>query len=270
MKRKLKLVISLFYLCVILITDFFLNIFFILKPKLIILYYHSIPKNKIQTFRWQMNSLTKFGCCVNADFTSTSNIHKRCFAVTFDDGFNSVINNALPELEKLQIPCTIFIPANYLGKNPAWDIKGESFDSKEEIINPEKLASLNQSLVKIGSHSLNHPDFTLMNSEIQKMEFIKSKNILEDLVKYRIDLFSFPYGAYNTEAINNAFASGYKFIFTSDPSFCNFSDFLSPTVRGRIPADTSDSNLEFVVKILGGYTWISKYINLKKRFKSIF
>lgn len=270
MKRKIKLLISLFYLCFLVISNFFLKIFKTAKPKLIILYYHSIPNDKISIFKWQMSLLSRVGNCVNSDFTSSYNLNKRCFAVTFDDGFNSVINNALPELEKLQIPCTIFIPANYLGKNPAWDIKGEFFDSKEEIINPERLVSLNQSLVKIGSHSLNHSDFTLMNSDIQKMEFIKSKNILEDLVKYSIDLFSFPYGAYNTEAINNGFASGYKFIYTSDPAFCNFSGFLSPTVRGRIPADTSDSKLEFFVKIFGGYTWIAKYINFKKKLKSNF
>ena len=39
-------------------------------------------------------------------------------AVTFDDAFVSVIDNAPPELAKREMPCTIFVPVAALGRRP--------------------------------------------------------------------------------------------------------------------------------------------------------
>ena len=46
---------------------------------------------------------------------------KGCVAITFDDGCNDFVANALPELVRLNIPVTIFITTGYEGKPFWWD-----------------------------------------------------------------------------------------------------------------------------------------------------
>lgn len=45
----------------------------------------------------------------------------RAVIVTFDDGYKDVLYNALPILEKYQIPATVFISTGYLGRLFWWD-----------------------------------------------------------------------------------------------------------------------------------------------------
>lgn len=46
---------------------------------------------------------------------------KGCVAITFDDGCEDFVVNALPELTRLQIPVTIFVTTGYEGKPFWWD-----------------------------------------------------------------------------------------------------------------------------------------------------
>ena len=43
-----------------------------------------------------------------------------CFAVTFDDAYNSAVTNALPILEELKIPCTIYVNGATLAGRTLW------------------------------------------------------------------------------------------------------------------------------------------------------
>jgi peptidoglycan/xylan/chitin deacetylase (PgdA/CDA1 family) len=252
------------------ITDLIFRVLLNLKKsRFIILYYHSVPIEKIERFKWQLYCLQKFGQCVSSDFILSVVDNRRYYAITFDDGFTSVLDNALPEMEKKIVPCTIFIPTNYIGKNPNWHIKGEIFDSNEKIMNEHQIKSLNNSLVKIGSHSLNHPDLTKIASNEQEKELIASKKYLEDLLNTEIYLFSFPYGSYNPKLIEIATSAGYRFIFSTEPSFSSQFSEQNSSFRGRVPVDTLDFKFEFLLKILGGYNWVSSYISFKKKMKSV-
>jgi peptidoglycan/xylan/chitin deacetylase (PgdA/CDA1 family) len=42
-------------------------------------------------------------------------------ALTFDDGYRDFIDNALPELERLDMPATIFVATGFSGKSFWWD-----------------------------------------------------------------------------------------------------------------------------------------------------
>lgn len=268
MKRYLKLIISLSYLIVAFIIDLIKLLFHIqISPRFLILYYHSVPDSKIENFRWQLNILKKKGLIVSADHIPESNLSKRYYAITFDDGFLSVINNALPELSKNNMVSTIFIPTGYINQSPSWQIKGEIFDNEEKIINIEQLKDIDKKLVKIGSHSISHPDFTTLNDAEQKEQFIVSKKFLEELTGDPISTFSFPYGAYNYKAMANAINAGYRIIFNSEPAYVKLKSKYNNNLRGRIPISTEETKLEFLVKINGGYNWISSYIHFKQELK---
>lgn len=265
--KSIKLIISIFFLFITQFVNIINYIFFRKrKNKFLVLYYHSITEEQIQIFKWQLDKLLSLGEIVHADFNSSLRSN-RLFAITFDDGFLSISKNALPILKSLSIPVTIFFPTGYLGKTPGWEVRGENYDSQESVLTEQQILELDKNLVKLGSHSVSHPNFLLLSKEQQLRELTESKEKLSYLIKGNICSFSFPYGAYDKKAINLARESGYKFVFTTLPAFSKVLEDQNFHLRGRVPVNCSDSKIEFMVKILGGYNWLSGYIKLKKIFK---
>ena len=72
---------------------------------------------------------------------------RRYAAVTFDDGFVGVANQAVPELVQRNIPATIFVTSDLLGHNPGWPGYPDRFMSLEE------LHQLPDDLIVLGSHT---------------------------------------------------------------------------------------------------------------------
>src|SRR5262249_36275419 len=82
-----------------------------LPPSMTILYYHSVPSSKRSGFARQMEVLAQRAQIVPADWSGEIDPARPTVAITFDDAFTSVIDNALPELAKRGLPCTIFVPS---------------------------------------------------------------------------------------------------------------------------------------------------------------
>jgi Polysaccharide deacetylase len=62
-----------------------------------------------------MDTLLRVATPVRADRAETVEKGKHYAAVTFDDGFENVTDNAVPELEKRRIPATLFLSATRWG-----------------------------------------------------------------------------------------------------------------------------------------------------------
>ena len=107
----------------------------------VVLYYHAVPAEQRRAFGRQMDELLRHGTAVRADFEAPLEAGCRYAAVTFDDGFVSVVENALPELRSRRIPCTIFVPTGSLGTRPSWIPSGHS-DACETVVSVEQLRAL--------------------------------------------------------------------------------------------------------------------------------
>jgi peptidoglycan/xylan/chitin deacetylase (PgdA/CDA1 family) len=59
------------------------------------------------------------------------NLPERAVAITFDDGYNEVLYRAKPLLECYQIPATVFVTTDYIGREFWWDrLEGILFSSE--------------------------------------------------------------------------------------------------------------------------------------------
>lgn len=267
--RLLKIFISIFYLAWLLVRNFVKkNLLGKNDSRFLILYYHSIPDNRKDNFIWQLKTLSKFGKFVDIDYKVKDKEHGRYYSISFDDGLKSVFKNAVPELEKRNIPYTIFFPTSYIGKEPAWNIYDEAIQNNECVITEEEIQRLNKSLVKIGSHTVNHPKLTQITAEKQEFELKESKKYLEELLDSNIDFLSVPYGDYNSELIKKSDEAGYKILFSTDPKYV-LNNGVHYDVRGRVAVGPANSKLEFLLKILGGYNWVSDFIELKRKLKNV-
>jgi peptidoglycan/xylan/chitin deacetylase (PgdA/CDA1 family) len=79
----------------------------------------------IQTFRWQMELLAE---CFNvlplydaALALTTERMPPRAIAITFDDGYRSILDFAVPILHELGLPATVFVASGYLDENNMWN-----------------------------------------------------------------------------------------------------------------------------------------------------
>lgn len=269
MQRYLKFLVSVVYLILLLSRDLFCKILFHKpKGKLLVLYYHSIADEYKERFSQQLDTLGKYGKFVHVDFNEEIPRCERYFAISFDDGYKSVLKNGVPELKKRKIPYSIFFPTAHIGKEPTWQVFDEGLNPNECIMDENEIRQFDNDFVKIGSHSVNHCKLTTLTNKEQLNELRESKECLERLTKNEAVLFSIPYGAYDDGLISLAKEAGYKMIFSSDPKYSQINNGKSDFVRGRVSIDPSDSRVAFIIKILGGYNWLSKYLQIKKhRFK---
>jgi peptidoglycan/xylan/chitin deacetylase (PgdA/CDA1 family) len=255
MKRVFKLLISLLVRCCDVCRAGLLRLTGRKPiPSCVVLYYHGIPAPERHRFARQMDEVIRRTQPISADSRPVLNGKSHYCAVTFDDGFVSVLENALPELADRRIPATLFVPTGSLGQSPSW-IKGAR-SSAEMVLSASQLAELKQNeLVTIGSHSITHPNFLAIDHAHAERELKQSKADLEALLGRPVILFSFPHGACNGATIEMAKGAGYRRVFTIEP------EAMPPTteefVMGRVATGPADWPTEFRLKLLGAYRWLT-------------
>jgi peptidoglycan/xylan/chitin deacetylase (PgdA/CDA1 family) len=256
LKRLLKLAISL----VVRAWDIFVAFALRLlgqrpRPSCVVIYYHAIAPGQRARFARQMDDLLRLAKPVPAGLYGLPDSPAHYCAVTFDDGFVSVLENALAELELRNIPATFFVPTGCLGCPPAW-VKADSPARHQRVLSAEQLAGLkDHRLLRIGSHSISHTNFLKLDSAQARHELEQSKAQLEAILGRKIGLFSFPHGECDAATIALARAAGYDRVFTINPrnAFTSADNF----VQGRVLVDPADWPLEYRLKLLGAYRWQS-------------
>jgi peptidoglycan/xylan/chitin deacetylase (PgdA/CDA1 family) len=266
-KRSVKLCISMIFLAACSVR----NIFRRLagrpeKSSVILLYYHSIPADQRVSFARQMDTLRRWTRPLAADFRSVPANGGRFAAVTFDDGFVSFVEQALPELETRGIPATLFVVTEKLGCYPDWPeyILPDPLH-REPILTAAQLLKIPDSIT-IGSHTLTHPTMTQISEAEAKRELIESRIQLEKLLGRKIGLFSFPHGDFNEDLIRWSREAGYERVFTILPTLAFADDF----VMGRVWANPTDWPLEFLLKLLGAYRWLPLAFTWKRKLLAPF
>jgi peptidoglycan/xylan/chitin deacetylase (PgdA/CDA1 family) len=119
----------------------------------------------------------------------------RSFVITFDDGYQSVYEEAFPVLERYGMSATVFLTvgekgvASPRGRLPS--LTGRSMLSWKEI------QEMQRSGIDFGAHTITHPDLTLLSSDQVKAEVREAKSIIEDALGTPVTSFAYPYGRYN-------------------------------------------------------------------------
>jgi peptidoglycan/xylan/chitin deacetylase (PgdA/CDA1 family) len=114
--------------------------------------------------------------------------------ITFDDAYQNFLEYALPILQKLSVPCTLFVPTRFIGESNAWDSE-KTFMPSMRILNSEDLLALSrEGLVDFGAHTKNHLSMRGLPVSKMREEAADSKRDLEELLGIPIDMFAYPYG----------------------------------------------------------------------------
>jgi peptidoglycan/xylan/chitin deacetylase (PgdA/CDA1 family) len=228
-------------------------------PRFIVLYYHGVPGEGRTRFARQMQALSRSTTVVRAAHTGPLYDGGSYVAITFDDAFQSVRANAVPELQSRGFPATIFVPVDFLGKEPGWEMRPGVDD---QVMSCDELRSLPE-LIEFGSHSLSHPHLTRIDVARLREEVTTSRHKLAELIGSEVTMLAFPYGEYDERVVGTCRQAGYTRVFGIDPSPADPAgqDF----VRGRVPVDPNDGPLVFHLKARGAYGWMIHASALKRR-----
>jgi peptidoglycan/xylan/chitin deacetylase (PgdA/CDA1 family) len=202
------------------------------------------------------------------------------FAVTFDDGYRSVLTDALPVLETLQIPATLFLTTGFLDGRvaPPWRSTDPNllaeYDDQAKFFQPmswgEAQTLARHPLICIGGHTDTHPLLGLLSNEEARQELLQSKAIIRDRLGIETDLFAYPYGVRRYGAYSNSTEqllreTGYVCSMTSEIARAHIGG--GPWRVPRISLTHEDQGRDAIAKAAGSYDWVGVAQNL---YQSVF
>jgi peptidoglycan/xylan/chitin deacetylase (PgdA/CDA1 family) len=232
-----------------------------------VLYYHGIASADRVRFARQLDTLLRCTKPVRADFTIPLPQNSRNVSVTFDDGLVSFAENALPELEKRNIPSTLFVVSGRLGQRPDWANYSDEPLTTERTLNSTQLREISERVL-IGSHTVTHPMLTGLNEVDAKRELTESRMALEQILERQVTVLSFPYGAFDNCLLEWSREAGYERVFTTLPLPVQSKTHVFAV--GRVSTEPSDWPLEFRLKVLGAYQWLPLAFATKRRVGLLF
>lgn len=266
-KRYTKVAISLVYFCA---TTLARDVLRMLgrspKGRLVVLYYHGVPPNFRVNFERHMDALQRGAIVVPADFRGYLPPDKKHVAITFDDAFDSLLDNALPILAARNFHATIFVPIGWVGRCPSWASDEDGLDPDEAVMTIEQLKKLDSSLISLGAHTINHPVLSKLEKKQVREEIADSHDRLAEISGRDVLTFSFPYGDHDARCIEECKAAGYDFAFSISPEAVDPECFH--ILRGRTKVDPSDGPVEFFLKFNGGYVWTTQIRSLIQALRS--
>jgi peptidoglycan/xylan/chitin deacetylase (PgdA/CDA1 family) len=138
-----------------------------------------------------------------------------CMAITFDDGYRSVIELAFPIMSRLGVLGTVFVPTDHAGTEQVMQWSGieqwlGTSDERELIpMSWDELGQLADSGWEIGSHTRSHPHLTQVDQARLTAELDGSHEACEDQLGRRCLSISYPYGDVDDRVVQAARRAGY-------------------------------------------------------------
>jgi peptidoglycan/xylan/chitin deacetylase (PgdA/CDA1 family) len=126
--------------------------------------------------------------------------------ITFDDGYASVLESALPELKRRDFGATVFVLSERLGGTNDWDV-GPTWT----LLDAHEVGVLAASGIEIGSHGSTHLRLQGATPEQLGSEVQGSRRKLAALVGTEIRGFAYPYGSFDGAAQRAVRDSGYHY-----------------------------------------------------------
>jgi peptidoglycan/xylan/chitin deacetylase (PgdA/CDA1 family) len=131
---------------------------------------------------------------------------RRLVGITFDDGYVSVLEAALPQLRRHGFTATMFIISDRLGGSNEWD-EGPRWP----LMSASQVRELAVAGMEIGSHSATHARLAGIDVGQLEAEVRDSKASISELVDTPVRGFAYPYGSMDAAARHAVRDAGYDY-----------------------------------------------------------
>ncbi len=186
----------------------------------------------------------------------------RAVALTFDDGYASWHDVAMPVLKALGLPATFFLCSGFIG------LEGADADRflRNRIRRTSRLTPLTRGQVQrladvpqfeVGSHTVTHADLAPLTPRQISVEVADDRSRLEAMTGRRVSMFAYPFGQppqASAEAMKTLELAGFEWAFTIVPQFVERA--AGRFCIGRDSLDIADSKRVWSATLRGSYDWL--------------
>ncbi len=122
---------------------------------------------------------------------------KPAVAITFDDGYRSVLTEAGPCLERFGFPATVFVPTKWIGRRSDW-YQPKSCDTV--IMTADELRQAERIGISVESHGHSHIDLGTAGPADADADLGASFQVLQEVLGRKPRYLAYPYGRYSETA----------------------------------------------------------------------
>ncbi len=185
-------------------------------------------------------------------------------AITFDDGFRDFYTHAFPVLSQYGMKATVFIVSG-------WTKDERVVRDGREYLTWQEVREMNAHWIRIGSHTVNHPELYALDASSLEYEVRESKEEIESKLGEAIDSFSHPYAFPEQD---RRYVERLKELLQAHGYQNGVSTILGTASQDhdwfflpRLPVNSHDDLRFFRAKLEGGYDWLHPAQKLYKMLK---
>lgn len=127
--------------------------------------------------------------------------------ITFDDGYQNNLDNALPVLRRIGFTATCYGVSSMLAGYNSWD--RDTGIAEKPLMTIQNWRAWLDAGMEAGSHTRTHADLTKLQPEDALQEIRESKRELEVALACEVRHFCYPYGRFTESHRNMVQQSGY-------------------------------------------------------------
>ncbi len=145
--------------------------------------------------------------------------------LTFDDGYASDVEVALPALGERKLTARFFPLAGRLGR-PGY-------------VSADDVRALAAAGMPVGSHGMRHRSWRGLDAPARAEEFVRARTVLAEAADAAVTTAACPFGEYDRQVLGSLRRLGYDRVFTSDRRRASAGGWLQPRYSVRA-SDTLD------------------------------
>jgi peptidoglycan/xylan/chitin deacetylase (PgdA/CDA1 family) len=254
---KLKHFVSIifYYFGIINLLNRCIKLWYGNKATLVILCYHSITKDEVSLFEWQLDYISKRGFKVISGSKLSALLKTprdfdgkdRFVCLTFDDCYLNNYTIVREILRRRNLDAIFFASTRNMGK----ETNLSQNTSGKEIMSSSHIKIMAEDF-EIGAHTQHHVRLAGVAESVAEMEILGSKKDLMDMLGKDVLFFAYPNGSYSNNTIRIVQMGKYLAAFTIEQhtNYC----YTERYKLGRYLIKPSDKS-SFRLKVDGGYDW---------------
>jgi peptidoglycan/xylan/chitin deacetylase (PgdA/CDA1 family) len=172
----------------------------------------------------------------------------RTIALTFDDGFADVGDEALPVLQRHGFRATVFVTTGVTDGRVAFPW----YERQPKVLGWDEIVALDrQGTLRFEAHTVTHPSLLAVDDGTAVAEIRDSRHELQGRLGRTVSAFAYPAGLYSERERHLVSQAGYAAAVSCEPGV-NRPDSDRFTLRRR-QIDSRDRLLDFRAKVGGGH-----------------
>lgn len=179
---------------------------------------------------------------------------ERAVVLTFDDGYEDNLLNALPLLREHGARATLYLvgdrQADWSAKKKAHHASGE-LGREPKLTDPQVRELLDSGLIELGAHTLTHANLAKLDADQKRAEIAGSKHELERKFGVPVLTFAYPFGIWDEADRVNVRDAGFTTAVTTEPGIDGW-PLPDPLAIRRVKVSGKEGMRSFVLRMRAG------------------